>query len=112
MADSLLHLSERSDKRPCGAGTKTSGMEAGTCPHGRLDGVAGGRSSCRGQGTGDRGRIHELIAGLPTDRVSAMVALYLNVFVGIVQAFQKVSALKAMAPKHARPDRIERRLLI
>jgi hypothetical protein len=30
--------------------------------------------------------------------VSAMIALYLNVFVGIVQAFQKVSALKAIAP--------------
>jgi magnesium-transporting ATPase (P-type) len=30
--------------------------------------------------------------------ISAMVALYLNVFVGIVQAFQKVPALKAIAP--------------
>jgi hypothetical protein len=30
--------------------------------------------------------------------VSAMIALYLNVFVGIVQAFQKVPALKAIAP--------------
>ena len=30
--------------------------------------------------------------------VGAAVALYLNVFVGIVQAFQKVPALKAMAP--------------
>jgi hypothetical protein len=30
--------------------------------------------------------------------VGAAAALYLNVFVGIVQAFQKVPALKAMAP--------------
>jgi hypothetical protein len=30
--------------------------------------------------------------------VSAVVALYFNVFVGSVQAFQKVPALKAMAP--------------
>ena len=30
--------------------------------------------------------------------VGAATALYLNVFVGIVQAFQKVPALKAMAP--------------
>lgn len=30
--------------------------------------------------------------------VSAMIALYLNVFVGVVQAFEKVPALKALAP--------------
>jgi len=30
--------------------------------------------------------------------VGAVVALYLNVFVAVVQAFQKVPALKAMAP--------------
>ena len=30
--------------------------------------------------------------------VAAVIALYLNVFVGIVQAFQKVPALKAAAP--------------
>ena len=30
--------------------------------------------------------------------IGAVVALYLNVFVGIVQAFQKAPALKAMAP--------------
>ncbi|MEN3333762.1 MAG: hypothetical protein V7641_3127 [Blastocatellia bacterium] len=30
--------------------------------------------------------------------IGAVVALYLNVFVGIVQAFQKVPALKALAP--------------
>src|SRR5713226_4776774 len=30
--------------------------------------------------------------------ICAVVALYLNVFVAVVQAFQKVPALKAMAP--------------
>ena len=35
--------------------------------------------------------------------VSAMIALYLNVFVGIVQAFEKVPALKAMAPTQTEP---------
>src|SRR5215207_4018977 len=30
--------------------------------------------------------------------VGAVVSLYLNVFVGVVQAFQKVPALKALAP--------------
>jgi len=30
--------------------------------------------------------------------VSALIALYLNVFVGVVQAFQKVPALQALAP--------------
>ena len=35
--------------------------------------------------------------------VAAMIALYLNVFVGIVQAFQKVPALKAIAPMQTEP---------
>ena len=35
--------------------------------------------------------------------VSAMIALYLNVFVGVVQAFEKVPALKAMAPTQTEP---------
>ena len=35
--------------------------------------------------------------------VTAMIALYLNVFVGIVQAFQKVPALKAIAPMQTEP---------
>jgi len=30
--------------------------------------------------------------------VGAMIALYLNVFVGVVQAFQKMSALQSLAP--------------
>ena len=35
--------------------------------------------------------------------VTATIALYLNVFVGIVQALQKVPALKAIAPMQTEP---------
>lgn len=35
--------------------------------------------------------------------VTAMIALYLNVFVGVVQAFEKVPALKALAPTQTEP---------
>lgn len=35
--------------------------------------------------------------------VCAAAALYLNVFVGVVQAFQKAPVLKAMAPKQTEP---------
>ena len=35
--------------------------------------------------------------------VCAAVALYLNVFVGVVQAFLRVPALRAMAPKQTEP---------
>jgi hypothetical protein len=35
--------------------------------------------------------------------VGAMIALYLNVFVGIVQSFEKVPALKALAPTQTEP---------
>jgi magnesium-transporting ATPase (P-type) len=35
--------------------------------------------------------------------ISALVALYLNVFVGVVQAFLKVPALKALAPTQKEP---------
>jgi hypothetical protein len=35
--------------------------------------------------------------------VSALLALYFNVFVGIVQTFQKVPALKAIAPTQTEP---------
>src|SRR6266567_1465877 len=35
--------------------------------------------------------------------VSAVLALYLNVFVLVVQAFQKVPALKALAPSQSEP---------
>jgi hypothetical protein len=38
-----------------------------------------------------------------TYAVTAMIALYLNVFVFVVQAFQKVPALKAMAPTQSEP---------
>src|SRR5438105_15700528 len=35
--------------------------------------------------------------------VTAVIALYLNVFVGVVQAFLKLPALKAMAPTQTEP---------
>jgi hypothetical protein len=35
--------------------------------------------------------------------VAAVIALYLNVFVLIVQAFQKVPALKVMVPTQSEP---------
>jgi len=35
--------------------------------------------------------------------VSAALALYLNVFVGVIQAFLKVSALHAVAPRQTEP---------
>jgi len=35
--------------------------------------------------------------------VGAMIALYLNVFVGIVQAFQKIPALNTLAPTQTEP---------
>ena len=35
--------------------------------------------------------------------ISAMVALYLNVFVGVVQSFEKVPPLKALAPTQTEP---------
>jgi len=38
-----------------------------------------------------------------TYAVTAMIALYLNVFVGVVQAFQKLPALAALAPTQSEP---------
>jgi len=44
--------------------------------------------------------------------VTAVIALYLNVFVLIVQAFQKVPALKAMAPTQSEPPFLVAQLVI
>src|SRR5256885_15866732 len=44
--------------------------------------------------------------------VGAVVALYLNVFVAIVQAFQKVPALKAMAPTQSEPPFLVTQLVV
>ncbi|PYL38509.1 MAG: hypothetical protein DMF34_06655 [Verrucomicrobia bacterium] len=38
--------------------------------------------------------------------VTAVITLYLNVFVGIVQAFEKIPALKAIAPTQTEPPLI------
>ena len=35
--------------------------------------------------------------------VGALIALYLNVFVGVVQAFQKIAFLRALAPSQTEP---------
>jgi hypothetical protein len=44
--------------------------------------------------------------------VSAALALYLNVFVGVVQAFQKLSALKALAPTQSEPPFLLAQLIV
>ena len=44
--------------------------------------------------------------------VGAAVALYLNVFVGVVQAFLKVPALTAMAPKQTEPPFVVTQLVV
>ena len=44
--------------------------------------------------------------------VGAVVALYLNVFVLIVQSFQKVAALKAMAPTQSEPPFLVTQLVV
>lgn len=44
--------------------------------------------------------------------VSAAIALYLNVFVLVVQAFEKVPALRAMAPKQNEPPFLAAQLVV
>jgi hypothetical protein len=44
--------------------------------------------------------------------ISAVVALYFNVFVGVVQAFLKVPALKALAPKQTEPPFLVAQLVV
>ncbi len=44
--------------------------------------------------------------------VAAAIALYFNVFVGIVQAFQKVSVLKAIAPRQSEPPFLATQLAV
>ena len=44
--------------------------------------------------------------------VTAMLALYLNVFVGVVQSFLKVSALRALAPKQTEPPFVISQLVV
>jgi hypothetical protein len=39
-------------------------------------------------------------------------ALYLNVFVGVVQAFQKIPALNALAPKGSEPPFLAAQLVV
>lgn len=44
--------------------------------------------------------------------VGAVVALYLNVFVGVVQAFQNVPVLKASAPTQSEPPFLLAQLVV
>jgi len=44
--------------------------------------------------------------------ICAALALYLNVFVGVVQAFQKVPALAALAPKQTEPPFVVTQLVV
>ncbi len=44
--------------------------------------------------------------------ISAMISLYLNVFVLVAQAFQKVPALKAMAPTQSEPPFLVAQLVV
>ena len=47
----------------------------------------------------------------PTYVIAVSVALYLNVFVAIVQAFEKIPALKALAPTRSDPPFLVAQLL-
>ena len=44
--------------------------------------------------------------------VSAITALYLNCFVAVVQAFQKIPALHALAPKQSEPPFVAAQLVL
>lgn len=44
--------------------------------------------------------------------ITAIMALYFNVFVGIVQAFQKIPALRALAPKQSEPPFVATQLAV
>ena len=44
--------------------------------------------------------------------ITAMVALYFNCFVGVVQAFQKVPALAAIAPHQSEPPFVVAQLVV
>jgi uncharacterized membrane protein YhaH (DUF805 family) len=41
-----------------------------------------------------------------------MIAMYFNVFVGVVQAFQRVPALRAIAPKRSEPPFVVTQLAV
>lgn len=56
--------------------------------------------------------LHLAGAWRPVYVVCAGVALYLNVFVGVVQAFQKVPALAALAPKQTEPPFVVTQLVV
>jgi hypothetical protein len=48
----------------------------------------------------------------PVYVISAFLALYLNAFVGVVQAFDKIGALKALAPTGSEPPFLVAQLVV
>ena len=48
----------------------------------------------------------------PVYIVTAVIALYLNAFVGVVQAFQKIPALNDLAPKGSEPPFVATQLVV
>jgi hypothetical protein len=48
----------------------------------------------------------------PVYVVTALLALYFNAFVGVVQAFDKISALKALAPTGSEPPFLVAQLVV
>ena len=48
----------------------------------------------------------------PVYVVTAFLALYLNAFVGVVQAFDKIGALKALAPTGSEPPFLVAQLVV
>ena len=59
-----------------------------------------------------RYRAHLVGAWRTTYVISAVVALYFNCFVAVVQAFAKVPALQAMAPTQTEPPFLVAQLLV
>jgi hypothetical protein len=55
---------------------------------------------------------HLKSAWRPAYVVAAFLALYLNAFVGVVQAFDKIAALKALAPTGSEPPFLVAQLVV
>ena len=44
--------------------------------------------------------------------IAAMVAIYLNVFVGVIQAFEKIGFLEALAPHQTEPPFVVAQVIV
>jgi hypothetical protein len=77
-------------------------------------------ASCRPEPDRHRGRVRrrrgdvrlENARRLDRALVAALVALYFNVFVGVVQAFQKMPFLNALAPTQSDPPFVVAQLVV